>query len=181
MYGMIHKGVRQMVIDQLGEEAWSATERKLGIGPTELVTGMVYEDSLTIEIIAEAADRLNLDMENCLVEFGRYWIKFAERGSFASFMDFTGQDFPSFISNLDRMHLAVATAMPKAQVPSFSLIKNSPGRMEVEYRSDRTGLEKFVIGLFLGLLDRFQRQGTVNVIGVTNQATIFEIVHDHKD
>jgi len=127
MYGMIHKGVRQMVIDQLGEEAWSATERKLGIGPTELVTGMVYEDSLTIEIIAEAADRLNLDMENCLVEFGRYWIKFAERGSFASFMDFTGQDFPSFISNLDRMHLAVATAMPKAQVPSFSLIKKQSG------------------------------------------------------
>jgi len=90
MYGMIHKGVRQMVIDQLGDEAWHATERKLGIGPTELVTGMVYEDSLTIEIIAEAAARLNLDMEDCLVEFGRYWIKFAERGSFASFMDFTG-------------------------------------------------------------------------------------------
>ena len=96
-------------------------------------------------------------------------------------MDFTGQDFPSFIANLDRMHLAVATAMPKAQVPSFSLIKNSPGRMEVEYRSDRAGLEKFVIGLFQGLLDRFQRQGTVNIIGVTNQATMFEILHDHKD
>jgi len=79
------------------------------------------------------------------------------------------------------MHFAVATALPKAQVPSFSLINNSPGRMEVEYRSDRAGLEKFVIGLFLGLMERFQRQGTVNVIGVTNQATIFEILHDHKD
>jgi len=181
VYGMIHRGVRAMVIDQLGEEAWQATERKLGIGPTELISGMTYEDSLTIEIIAEAAARLNLDVEDCLLDFGRYWIKFADRGSFASVMDFTGQDLPTFIANLDRMHLAIATAMPMAQVPSFTLLSSSPGRLVVEYRSVRTGLEKFVIGLFQGLMDRFDVSGSVSMLDQQENFTSFEILYAEKD
>ncbi len=177
MYGMIHKGVRAMVIDQLGDEAWQATERKLGIGPTEMITGMVYEDTLTLEIIAEAAARLNLPMEDCLLEFGRYWIKFADQGSFKQFLNFTGQNLESFITNLDRMHLAVATAMPRAQLPSFAVMASSPGRIEVRYRSERTGLEKFVIGLFYGLMDRFGQTGSVALIEQRDDASIFEILY----
>lgn len=52
MYGMIHRGVRSMVQDKLGEDAWFALEQKVGIGPTELLTGMVYDDTLTIAIIS---------------------------------------------------------------------------------------------------------------------------------
>lgn len=178
---MIHRGVRAMVIEQLGEEAWQATERKLGIGPTELISGMTYEDSMTIEIIAEAAARLNLDMEDCLLDFGRYWIKFAARGSFASVMDFTGQDLPTFVGNLDRMHLAIATAMPMAQVPSFALLESTPGRLLVEYRSVRTGLEKFVIGLFEGLIERFDAKGSVNLVEQKANYTTFEILYADKD
>lgn len=172
---MIHKGIRQMVIDQLGEDAWSATEQKLGIGPTELITGLVYDDALTIEIISEAATRLNLAFDDALLEFGRYWIKFVSQGSFKSFMDFTGRDLPTFISNLDRMHLAVGTAMPNAHLPSFVLTESTPERMRIEYRSERTGLEKFVVGLFHGLLDRFGTPGNVNIIEQSEHAILFEI------
>jgi hypothetical protein len=72
MYGMIHRGVRSMVQDKLGEDAWFALEQKVGIGPTELLTGMVYDDTLTIALISEASARLNLTINECLFEFGRY-------------------------------------------------------------------------------------------------------------
>ena len=61
-----------MVFDELGEDAWLALEQKLGIGTTELLTGMVYEDALTIAIISEPSARLNLSVDVCLFEFGRY-------------------------------------------------------------------------------------------------------------
>jgi hypothetical protein len=61
-----------MVFDELGEDAWLALEQKLGIGTTELLTGMVYEDALTIAIISEASARLNLSVDVCLFEVGRY-------------------------------------------------------------------------------------------------------------
>jgi hypothetical protein len=97
MYGMIHRAMRQMVQEELGEEAWLALEQKLKIGPMDLLTGKVYDDALTLEIITEAAAMLNLTVEKCLIEFGRYWIRYTDQGSLASVMNFTGQNLANFI------------------------------------------------------------------------------------
>lgn len=175
MYGMIHRAMRQMVFEQLGEEAWLALEQRLGIGPTELLTGMVYEDALTLEIIGEAAARFNLTVDECLVEFGRYWIRYAEQGSLASIMKFTGQNLASFIKNLDRLHLAVGAAMPGTQLPSFTTLESSDGYLKVEYRSDRVGMEKFVYGLFLGLMHRFAAHGDITVASRGEKTIVFDI------
>ena len=107
MYGMIHQGIRAMVIDQLGEAEWYRLEQELGIGPAELISLSVYDDAMTIRILSGAAARLGQSVEACLVSFGRYWVKFAERGSYGHILNFTGRDLVGFIENLDRMHQAV--------------------------------------------------------------------------
>lgn len=175
MYGMIHRGVRSMVQDKLGEDAWFALEQKVGIGPTELLTGMVYDDTLTIATISEAAARLNLTIHECLFEFGRYWIEYASRGSLASAMDLTGHDLVSFISNLDRLHLSVGMAMPGSRLPNFNVVLSEPGFLKVEYHSQRTGLEDFVSGLFQGLIQRFGLIGEVAIADSTAGKVVFEI------
>lgn len=175
MYGMIHRAMRQMVFEQLGEDAWLALEQRLGIGPTELLTGMVYEDTLTLDIIAEAAARFNLTVDECLTEFGRYWIRYAEQGSLSQIMKFTGQDLASFVANLNRLHLAVGAAMPGTRLPSFTLLQRSEGYLSVEYRSDREGMERFVYGLFLGLMERFNTRGDVTIGNRDNKSIIFDI------
>lgn len=175
MYGMIHRGIRSMMHAKLGEEAWFALEKKIGIGPTELLTGMVYDDTLTLEIISEAAARLNLTADECLFEFGRYWIDYASRGSLAAVMQLTGQDLASFISNLDRLHLSVGMAMPDARLPNFKLVLNEPGYLKVEYHSQRTGMEDFVSGLLYGLVERFGLVGDVSIADDTADKVVFEI------
>lgn len=60
MYGMIHRAMRNMVHEELAEDAWLALEQKLNIGPMDLLTGKVYDDALTLGIISEAAARRNL-------------------------------------------------------------------------------------------------------------------------
>jgi guanylate cyclase soluble subunit beta len=181
MYGMIHRGIRSMVQDKLGEDAWFALEQKIGIGPTELLTGMVYEDALTIEIISEAAARLNLPTEECLFEFGRYWIDYASRGSLASAMDLTGHDLVSFISNLDRLHLSVGMAMPGSRLPNFNVLLTEPGFLKVQYHSQRTGLEVFVSGLFYGLIERFGLIGDVRIADSSPGNAVFEIRYKDGD
>ena len=172
--------MRQMVHEELGEEAWLALEQKLDIGPTELLTGMVYEDALTLSIIAEAAARLNLNVDECLVEFGRYWIRYAEKGSLSSIMKFTGQTLASFITNLDRLHLAVGAAMPGARLPSFTMLQSAPGHLVVEYRSDRIGMEQFVYGLFHGLMERFHARGEVEIVSRGDKSIVFDIRYQDK-
>lgn len=173
MYGMIHRGIQQMVIDRLGIEAWQELERKHGFGPADMVSAMVYDDALTMQMLEAAADLLAVDAPACLEEFGRHWIRFAERGSFSAILNFTGRDLPSFVANLDRMHQAVVAAMPKARVPSFNIINQGPGTLLVEYRSTRSGLEPFVKGLLEGLLDRFDLTGDVAAVRSSSSGAAF--------
>lgn len=175
MYGMIHRALRHMVSEQLGEEAWKALEKKLNIGPTELLTAMAYDDALTFRIVAEAADRLNLSSDECLFAFGSYWVRYADQGPLASIMNFTGATLPSFIANLDRLHLAVGAAMPGTRLPTFSVLESNEQHMLVEYRSERTGMEEFVRGLFYGLMEKFNVVGTVELIDWSAPAIHFEI------
>lgn len=173
MYGMIHRGLRQMVIEQSGTGAWSEIEAKLGTGTEHLISGQMYDDSVTLAMVGTAAERLGQSVPDCLTEYGRYWIRFAERGSYGAMMDFTGKDFVTFVDNLDRMHMAVNAAMPEAIVPSFRISGRDEGYVRVEYRSERNGLEPFVTGLFEGLLDRFDLEGTVELVSTDDNVAEF--------
>jgi guanylate cyclase soluble subunit beta len=181
MYGMIHRAMRHMVLEKLGEDAWLALEQKLDIGPMDLLTGKLYEDALTLEIISEAAARLNLPVDQCLIEFGQYWVRYADQGSLASVMKFTGQNLASFIANLDRLHLAVGAAMPGARLPAFATLQSEPGHLLVEYRSERAGFEPFVMGLLQGLMNRFHTRGQVQVARRGEQCVIFDIRYQDRD
>lgn len=175
MYGMIHRGLRDMVIEMRDEDAWGAIERDCGIGPGELISAGVYDDTVTIGIVQATARTLGQDLGECLRAYGRFWIRFAERGSYGAIMDFTGQDLGGFIGNLDRMHSAVSLAMPKARTPSFTLVSDEGNRLIVRYWSERQGLESFVVGLLEGLIARFGRTGKVSQLDSNTNGTEYLI------
>lgn len=177
MYGMMHRGIRQMVIEAAGEEAWAAIDRKLGTGPAELISAAVYDDAMTIAMIEASAEVMGVEMGECLEAFGRYWVRFAERGSYGSIMQFTGSDLPTFIANLDRMHQAVVSALPEARVPSFSILERGEGVLYVGYSSERDGLESLVLGLLRGLLDRFNLTGMVEQVAARGHVPEFRITY----
>lgn len=152
-----------MMLDRLGPAVWAKVERETNTGPADLISLCVYDDSKTIALISSSAAHLGISVEEALRVFGRYWVRYAELSSFGPIMDFTGQDIVTFINNLDRMHRSVVLAMPDARVPSFTLLDETRQRLVVRYRSDRTGLEMFVIGLLEGLMDRLNETGTVEV------------------
>ncbi len=180
MYGMAHRALRQMMVDRLGPAVWARIERETSTGPADLISLCVYDDSKTLALISASATHLGLPVDEALRDFGRYWVRYAELSSFGPIMDFTGQDLVTFINNLDRMHRSVVLAMPDARVPSFTLLDETDGRLLVRYRSDRTGLETFVIGLLEGLMDRLGEAGEVGVASREGNAIDFAIRLDRN-
>ena len=162
MYGLIHRGLRAMVLERAGQDAWAAVERQVGAGPTEFISAMVYEDALTLRLVGAVAERLEITTSDCLRDFGRHWIGFAENSPYGSILDFTGDTLEAFIGNLDRMHQSVRIALPSAQVPSFKILHVAQDRLVVRYASQRSGLESFVTGLLEGVLARFGLTGSVS-------------------
>ena len=178
MYGLTHRGLRAMVIYAAGEHTWEEIEQSLGIGPSELITAVVYDDDLTTRMLVAASEALGISTEQCMIDFGRYWVRYVEKGPYAAIMQFTGDDLATFVTNLDRMHQAVLTSMPDARVPQFSVLEGDKGSLTVRYSSEREGLEQMVIGLFRGLLDRFSLNGTVEQIASTENRPVFRISYE---
>jgi len=179
MYGMIHRALRSMVIEKEGISSWNEIEIIAKIGPGQMISAEIYEDELTLKIIESCSKVLNKPMEKILTEFGNHWIRFSDSGAFKDILNFTGGDIREFIVNLNRMHQAIRAVMPQAVMPHFGVLGESAGKLIVEYRSERTGLEPFVTGLLQGLLERFGIEGGVESNGRSDDASIY-IIH-YKD
>lgn len=178
MYGMIHRALRQMVLDERGEEVWSSIQRTANVELSDFISSATYPDEVTQRLLSTASEVLGQDSDKMLKQFGQFWIRYAEASSFGSILAFTGQDIVSFISNLDRMHRTIQDVMIKAQMPSFSILEHDVGQITVEYRSTRTGLAPFVSGLLLGLLERFNLKGSVSLISEEPSKSVFLIDYE---
>lgn len=161
MYVMIHRAIHDFLAEQYSESEWNSVKAALNVEPEGMISTLVYPDAQTMQLVEDAAMLMDIPTVDFMRKLGRFWVTFSERGAYRRILDFAGEDLASFIQNLDRMHQAVVSAMPRADVPSFTLVDSRPGELVVDYRSNRHGLEAFVIGLLQGLLDRFKHDGCV--------------------
>ncbi|MDX2233546.1 MAG: heme NO-binding domain-containing protein [Hyphomonadaceae bacterium] len=162
MYGMIHRAARTMSIDVMGEAGFKALAADAGFDEGDFLSAHVYPDTRTLALVAAIADRTGQTVDGALAAFGRFWISYADKSAYGPVMRMNGDTLAEFLGNLDRMHATIQRVMPETRMPSFDVLASGPARIDVLYRSERTGLEPFVGGLMEGLMQRFGHQGHVS-------------------
>ena len=160
MYGMIHRCIVEFTNERL-QAADPVAPKTWEVDPGLLISASPYDDAKTLELVAGAAQALNLPLADFMTALGRYWIVFAGRGSYAPLMRIAGDNLVAFLRNLDHMHECVKTAIPGTRMPYFTLESDQPGLITVRYESERSGLEPFVLGLMEGLMHKFSVAGRV--------------------
>ncbi len=176
MFGMIHRSARDMVLSQFGQPAWDEILKRAELDDASFVSGESYPDEVTFKLITTAAEVANLSVDDTLHAFGEHWVAAAWGGPYATVMTVLGRSLAEALANLDRMHASIQIAMPDADLPQFSIIAEDEHRIEIEYFSNRAGLENFVRGLFRGLMDRFGVKGEVVYAQAPDGARIFTIL-----
>jgi len=176
MFGMIHRSARDMVLAQFGQPAWDEILRRAELDDTAFVSGESYPDEVTFKLITTAAEVANLSVDDTLHAFGEHWVAAAWGGPYATVMTVLGRSLAESLANLDRMHASIQIAMPDADLPQFAILAEDEHRIEIEYFSNRAGLENFVRGLFRGLIDRFGVKGEVVYAQAPDGARIFTIL-----
>lgn len=162
MYGMIHKAARAYALDHMGEDFWRAFAERNGLSDVAFVLGECYSDELTFSMIGALTEAMDKTPADFLQAFGRYWIEFAKQGAYAHLMAIGGETLPVFLTNLNRMHDGLAVAMPGSRMPRFHLLDVSAEGLQVNYLSERQGLEPFVCGLLQGLCAMFGVEADVS-------------------
>ena len=176
MFGMIHRSARDMVLSQFGQAAWDEILTRAKLDESAFVSGESFPDEVTFRLITTAAEVANLSVDDTLYAFGEHWVAAAWNGPYATVMTVLGRSLSESLANLDRMHASIQIAMPDADLPQFSVIFEDDTRIEVEYVSNREGLEYFVRGLFSGLMKKFSVEGEITTEKASDGAQIFKIL-----
>lgn len=155
MYGMIHQALRDMALQHMDEADWQAMLQQGGLAKPMFIGMEYYPDTTTMSLIHLIAARLDLPLDEVLEQFGQVWIDFAGASAYGRILQMAGDDFVSFLENLDRMHASIRSNMPLAEMPSFELISVASNELNVKYRSRREGLAPFVQGILVAVAARF--------------------------
>jgi hypothetical protein len=158
MYGMVNKGVADLVINRFGEATWREILVKADIETEAFISMESYPDEVTYNLVGAASDVLGIPTKEVLELFGEYWISYTAQEGYGPLMEMAGNNLTDFLKNLDRLHSSVGHIMPKLNPPSFKCTDITDHSLKLHHYSDRHGLEDMVIGLIKGLGKKFKTQ-----------------------
>lgn len=156
MYGLVNKAIKDLVVENHGQEKWDAICLAVGHEEADFISMSPYPDKLTYDLVGAASKILNTDANSILEAFGEYWILYTADQGYGDLLDLSGNSFTEFLGNLDILHLRINNMMPELKAPLFSTRNETEDSVELVYKSHRVGLVPMLIGLIRGLGKRFE-------------------------
>jgi len=163
MYGMINRGLQEMVLAHHGEAVWQAICKKAGAEDTIFVRMDTYPDSLTYNMVGAASEVLGAPADELMRGFGEFWIQYASKEGYGPLLDEAGDSLFEMLENLDDLHFRLGHVFPlygtqkgfdKMMPPQFTVTDKTDTKVLVHYRSKRDGLGPMVVGLIEGRAKR---------------------------
>lgn len=177
MYGMVNKFISTTVIKRYGQAQWDQINATLDGENDSFIEMQPYSDDITFGIVGAAITHLNVELSDFLREMGEDWVAETARGNYQSMYSLVSGGAFEFISNLNNMHQVISAQMQELLPPSFLCKKLDNGVVEVQYFSQRDGLDSFVEGLLKGVCNHFNEPAKVAVISNKNELQPFSVFH----
>lgn len=155
MYGLIQKGLKDMVCHSMGDDVWSEICEVAKCQELDFEPLQSYPDSLTASLVDACAKRMELSHAEVLRRFGKYWVAFTAQEGYGPILDLFGGDLRTCLRNLNRMHGHMGAMMPNLKPPRFVVSEGEDSMIKLLYYSTRTGLAPMVLGLVEGLSEKF--------------------------
>lgn len=174
MYGLVNKVIKDAIFQRYGETAWQAICKRIKLEDDIFVNLEPYPDELTHRMVAEAASYTGQSIPDMLMEFGRHWIEYNAVHGYGDMLKLAGKDLYTFLSNLDHMHAGMSHVFPELRPPSFRCERLGENQLKLYYRSERQGLQAFVVGMVQGLGEYFDTPLEVKHTGPCEKESICE-------
>lgn len=171
MYGLVNKAIRDLVVQNFGEDKWIEICALSDFPDEEFVAMSSYPDQLTFTLVGNASRVLGVDAHIILEKFGEYWITYTATEGYGELMNLSGKSLPEFMSNMDMLHNRIAGIMPALQPPKFVTRNVQSNSLELEYHTHRSGLVPMIHGMVRGLGKRFGVECTVEQIHIKSHET----------
>lgn len=178
MYGLINIGLLRFIEEQYGLDVLTACTQSTPVTEASLCPVSAYDDDITYQIVGDACRLTGTDPNEFLRLFGRFWVLTVAARRYAYLLNMSGPTFIDCVDGLDLMHERIATQYKNLRQPSFTLRStDDPREYILEYRSSRSGMRTFVIGLIEGLSEYFETPCEVQFLeGYTEPEVVEEFL-----
>ncbi|TNN01831.1 hypothetical protein fugu_011213 [Takifugu bimaculatus] len=164
LYGFINTCLKSMVVETFGEETWLKLREEAGVQDSFL-TYEVYEDDITMQLVADACKLLGVEPQVVLRQFGEYFFKFCKSSGYDHMLRTLGGNLCEFTENLDALHSFLSLSYKEMNAPSFRVERDPDGALLLHYYSDRRGLCQIVPGIIAAVAkDFFDSDVTMEVV-----------------
>lgn len=161
MYGLVNQAMEDMIRQEWGQSAWDSIKQSAGVEEGRFVSMRAYPDHITYDLVQAASQHSQESLPSLLEAFGKHWIAYTMKNGYGDMMDMWGSDLTTLLQNLDQMHARIGSSHSDFQPPSFVCHVQEDGSLLLEYHSQRPSLSHFVMGLILGLGEKFGTPVTV--------------------
>ena len=177
MYGMINKAIRTLVTREAGEEVWEQVLVASGIDEDVYEDLEAYDDGITFSLVGATSETLGLPASDVLEMFGVYWATDVAPKGYGDYFNAFGNDFKSFVSGLDEMHVRISKMLPSLQPPSFDIEKIDDEHFTIHYKSQRDGLAPLAVGMLKGIAKHFGGEAEITQIEYkgTDDHDVFDV------
>jgi Haem-NO-binding len=161
MYGMVNKGVKDLVEAKGGIVLWEKVRATARCPFSTFQQLEAYDDEVTYQLVGAVSKELNLTPAAVLEAFGEYWIEFTATEGYGPVLSLFGATFMESILNLNILHERIGSMFPKLRPPRFEFKNKTPTSVELHYFSTREGLAPMMLGLIKGLAKRSKTEVSI--------------------
>jgi hypothetical protein len=155
MYGLVNRGIQQLVTATKGEAAWIRVCARARVDGEGFIAMQAYPDDLTYALVGAVSEELGLSPSQTLEAFGEYWILYTAEEGYGAVLDSAAGSLRDFLARLNDMHGRIEAVFHHMNLPWFEIEDVGPGEYLLHYESAREGLAPMVLGLVRGLARRF--------------------------
>ena len=155
MFGLINKAIVELIKTRYGEDRWREVLELAGVPDEPFLSMERYPDELSFKLVHAASNHLQIDAEEILQAFGRYWMLYTAERGYGELLKAHGETLPEFLSRLNTLHTRVQLCLPHLVPPNITVEDEAARSLTVHYRSERQGLTPLAQGILEGLGARF--------------------------
>lgn len=164
MYGMVNKGIEEMICRHHGEAVWEQVRTQAGMEVEVFISNEAYPDELTYRLVTAAAGILGRPVGEFLEDFGEHWVLHTARDGYGGLLDAAGGDLREFLLSLPDFHTRVGMIFPDLRPPGFRCTDLADRSLHLHYHTHRPGMTRFVLGLLRGLGKRFHTPTSIRLL-----------------
>jgi len=156
LYGMVNKGVQDMLVKKGGMALWEKVRSNARCPFSTFQMFESYDDKVTYDLVGAVSEELQITPAAALEAFGEYWIEYTATEGYGPLLSLFGASFMESIQNLNIIHERIGSMFPQLQPPRYEFSKITATTIDLHYFSQRKGLAPMMIGLLNGLAKKNQ-------------------------